>query len=161
MNYILKYLAYLLRFRRLSTLNLSSICFLFFIAIQYAHAEDNHALLITGASSNIAHISQHDLRRIYLGGSAVETPGVKNPIINKSDIKTYKLFLKNIMHMNEGSYKRKVIKRVFRQGSDKIEEINNLSQLDIHFKNNPDDICYISEKDSKLLINIKIIKELW
>jgi len=65
------------------------------------------------------------------------------------------------MHMSEGSYKRKVIKRVFRQGSNKIKEINNLSDLDRHFIEHPNDICFISDKDRKHLINSKTIKELW
>lgn len=161
MNYIFNYLTYLPGRINISTSGLISACFLLLLSSPYSHAEDNHAFLITGSSSEITFVSQHDLRRIYLGGSAINTPDIANPVINKADPETYKLFLKNVMHMNEGSYKRKVIKRVFRQGSDKIIEISNLSKLDQHFKNNPNDICYISDKDSKHLINIKIIRELW
>ena len=161
MNYIFNYLTYLPGRINISTSGLISACFLLLLSGTYSHAEDNHAFLITGSSSEITFVSQHDLRRIYLGGSAINTPDIANPVINKTDPEIYKLFLKNVMHMNEGSYKRKVIKRVFRQGSDKIIEISNLSKLDQHFKNNPNDICYISDKDSKHLINIKIIRELW
>ena len=161
MNYIFNYLTYLPGRINILRSGLIRACLLLFLSCSYSYAEDSHAFLITGSSSEITFVSQHDLRRVYLGGSAIDTPNIANPVINKTDIETYKLFLKNIMHMNEGSYKRKVIKRIFRQGSDKIIEISSLSKLDEHFKNNPNDICYISDKDNKHLINTKIIKELW
>ncbi|MDH5471345.1 MAG: hypothetical protein OEY61_00680 [Gammaproteobacteria bacterium] len=126
-----------------------------------SYAEDDHVFLITGSRSNISSISKHDLRRIYLGGTAINIPEPTNPIINKIDISTYRLFLKNIMHMTENGYKRKVVKRVFRQGSDKIIEIKNLNELDNHFKEHPNDICFISSKHSSQMLNIKIIKTLW
>ena len=161
MNYILTYLTYLLSTTGIRILKFTGASLLFFLSAANGYAEDNHAFLITGATSDITFVSQHDLRRIYLGGSAIDEPNIENPILNKADPDTYKLFLKNIMHMTEGSYKRKVIKRIFRQGSDTIKEISNLSELDQHFKEHPNDICFVSSKNSKHLINTKTIKELW
>jgi len=136
-------------------------CFLLFLFSSHVNAEDYHAFLITGSSSEVTSVSLHDIRRIYLGGTAIESVNIKNPILNMADHSTYKLFLKNVMHMTEGGYKRKVVKRIFRQGSDKIKVIKDLRKLDQHFKEHPNDICYISEKDNKHLINTKIIRKLW
>ncbi|MCW9005232.1 MAG: hypothetical protein OQK70_08215 [Gammaproteobacteria bacterium] len=161
MNHIFKHLIHLFdtlsSARKLTTI----ACFLLFLFTSHVNAEDNHAFLITGSSSKTTSVSLHDVRRIYLGGTAIEAVNIENPVLNKADHNTYKLFLKNVMHMTEGGYKRKVIKRIFRQGSDKIKAINDLRELDQHFKEHPNDICYISEKDHKHLINTKIIRPLW
>ena len=160
MNHINTYLNLLSHFKSYPVSRLFT--FLLFYLLSFpCLSEQEPVFLITGSKSEITHVSQYDLRKIYLGGTAADNPHINKPVLNKKDMKLYRQFLKNIMHMTDNGYKRKVIKRIFRQGSDKIVEIYDLNKLDQHLKDNPNDLSFITESDLKHMLNIKKLKKLW
>lgn len=78
-----------------------------------------------------------------------------------SDKALFNDFIKNVMHMTEDGYKRKVIKRVFRRGSNYIQEAFTTDEIIAHLMANKNDISYIRTSEIKGNNNIKIIATLW
>lgn len=118
-------------------------------------------VLVSSKNSTTVQIQRKDLRRIFLGIRAAEHYQVNKPVLNLSDHKTYSLFLKNIMYLTESGYKRKLIKRVFRQGADQIQQIENTDQLTQHLASHPNDISFMSKQEALKHNDLKIIQVLW
>jgi len=123
------------------------------------------AVLVSAKHSKIEKINIIDIRRLYLRmpvskGAALINPGI-NPVINHSDSEIYQAFLKNIMRMTEKGYRRKLIKRMFRQGASKIKEISDKEQLINYLKSHPKYITIMSEKNAALSDDVIVIQKLW
>ena len=127
----------------------------------FVYADSVKGVLVVSEKSELNQISRLEIRRIYLGLPASIQPKVENPILNVNDKEFYRAFLKNVMHMTENGYRRKSVKRIFRQGGGKILEIGDLEKLVEHLRNNPNDISFMDEVTAKKAPGIKVIKELW
>ena len=134
--------------------------FLLFILSQPAYSDDS-VVLVTSKASAIEHVTLLDVRRIYLGITPKDSSHINKPVLNLSDKTTYNNFIKNVMHMTEDGYRRKIVKRVFRRGNDYIIEIPSLDELIEHLKNNKNDISYMKKSDIQDSYDIKIIAVLW
>ena len=119
------------------------------------------AVLVSAKNSNINQLDKKDIRRLFLGLRPIHSQQTNIPIINTSNPDTYKLFLKNIMFLTERGYERKLIKRVFRQGADKIESFDSISALAQHLKQHPDNITFMLKQDALNQPGLKIIQALW
>lgn len=126
-----------------------------------AHAKNPAGVLVTAEPTDISELKLIDIRRIYLGLPVDSLDNHIHPVINKSDIKIYKEFIRTVMRMTEKGYKRKLIKRVFRQGSDKIEELHSHEALVEYLINNPGNISFMSEEQAKKSRGLKVIQLLW
>lgn len=135
------------------------LCTLTFFKPSYA--QDVIGVLVAAESSPVKKISVLEIRRIYLGLSSSQDSVIRNPVINLSDHKTYKAFLKKVMHMTENGYQRKLIKRIFRQGGEKISEVGNITDLVSHLENNRYDVSFMDEDTAKKTKGIKVIQALW
>lgn len=123
---------------------------------------DNHsAVLVCSKNSTIDALDILDVRRIFLGLQPVDKSQTIKPVINLTNKKLYKDFLKNVLHMTEDGYKRKIIKRVFRQGSDYIVEARTTEELIKQLTDNPDEISFITPEQARELENIRIVQTLW
>jgi len=133
-----------------------------FITTTPAFADSSAGVLVSSKASSIqGKIKRKDLRRIFLGIRPALKYQVDKPILNTADKDTYALFLKNILFLTESGYKRKLIKRVFRQGADEINAIDSRQQLEQHLLSNPNDISFMSKQQAENHTNLKIIQELW
>ena len=65
------------------------------------------------------------------------------------------------MFLTERGYKRKMIKRVFRQGADKIDSFDSIKKLTSHLNKHPDNITFMLKKDAINQPELKIIQALW
>jgi len=65
------------------------------------------------------------------------------------------------MFLTERGYERKLIKRVFRQGADKIESFDSINALAQHLKQHPNNITFMMKKDALSQPDLKIIQALW
>jgi len=65
------------------------------------------------------------------------------------------------MHMTEDGYQRKLIKRIFRQGGRKIQEVDNIADLVNHLENNHYDVSFMDEATAKKTKGIKVVQVLW
>jgi len=119
------------------------------------------AVLVSAKSSNVNVFDKKDIRRLFLGLRPIHSQQTNIPIINTSNRKAYKLFLKNIMFLTERGYERKLIKRVFRQGADKIESFDSINALTKHLKQHPDNITFMLKQDALSRPDLKIIQALW
>jgi len=123
---------------------------------------DNHsAVLVCSKNSTINTLDSLDIRRIFLGMNPVNQNQSITPVLNLANKKLYKDFLKNVLHMTEEGYKRKIIKRVFRQGADYIKETKTTDDLIKQLTDNPDEISFISPEQARKHKNIKIMQTLW
>ena len=137
---------------------------LIFLALAFftpSYAQGMGGVLVAAESSQVQKTSVLEIRRIYLGLPSSPDSLIKKPVINMSGQKTYKAFLKNIMHMTEKGYQRKLIKRIFRQGDAKIMETKNITDLVSHLEKNPHDVSFMDEDTAKRTKGIKVVQVLW
>ena len=130
------------------------------LSIDLSYAE-NKVVLIAAKGSGIESISNRDIRRVFLGLKSADSEIVNRPVINLNNKEIYEEFLKNIMHMTEGAYKRKLVKRIFRNGSEEIKEVEMLNELNAHLTNNVGDISFVENTVFDKMTDIEVIKVLW
>lgn len=135
-----------------------------FIALAFfapSYAQDVGGVLVASENSQVKTISILEIRRVYLGLPPSPNSLIKKPVINLSDEKTFKAFLKNIMHMTEKGYQRKLIKKIFRQGGRKVKETHSIDELISHLDENPHDVSFMDEDTAKRTKGIKVLQVLW
>lgn len=128
--------------------------------IKPCYAEDK-VVLIAAKGSGIESISNRDIRRVFLGLKSADSELVNKPVINLYNRELYEDFLKNVMYMTEGAYKRKIIKRIFRNGTKEIKEIEMLNELNMHLTNNVGDISFVYNDAVEIMHDIEVVKVLW
>lgn len=122
---------------------------------------DSQTVIVTSKSSDISLMKTTDIRRIFLGLRPINSSQKNIAIINTSNRKAYKLFLKNIMFLTERGYKRKLLKRVFRQGADKINSFDSIKDVTTNLKTNPNHFTFMLKEDALSQPDLKIIQALW
>lgn len=136
------------------------VVLLFIVIIKPSYAE-NKVVLIAAKGSGIESISIRDIRRIFLGLKSADSKFVNKPVINLHNREVYEEFLKNVMHMTEGAYKRKLVKRIFRNGSEEIKEVEMLDVLNMHLVSNVGDVSFIEYAAIEKMHDIEVVKVLW
>ncbi len=129
--------------------------------VSIVEAVQPSCVLVTSENSSVEETSLLDIRRIYLGLAVSNNNRVVKPVINTSSKDLYREFLKNIMHMTEKGYKRKLVKRVFRQGGRKILSIDSTVNLVEYLRKNPDNVSFMKYEDARNQKALKIIQVLW
>jgi len=137
------------------------LVFLAFSIFKASYAQDSGGVLVVAESSQVQKTSVLEIRRIYLGLPSAPDSLIKKPVINLSSQKIYKTFLKNIMHMTENGYRRKIVKRIFRQGGEKVREIQSIVELVNYLGRNPHDVSFMDEDTAKQTEGIKVVQVLW
>lgn len=127
----------------------------------HADASEGKVALVAAKGSGIETMHLRDIRRLYLGYKSVNSMSAKNPVLNVQSGALYDEFLKNIMHMTEGSYKRKLVKRIFRQGIEEIKKVVTLKELNDHLKENIGDISFVEISSIEGMDDIEVIQILW
>jgi hypothetical protein len=122
---------------------------------------DQAVVLIAAKGSGIESISNRDIRRIFLGLKSADSTMVKKPVLNMHDKEIYQDFLKNVMHMTEGTYKRKLVKRIFRNGAEEIKQVDGLDALNEHLTSNVGDISFVDQSTAEEMHDIEVVKILW
>jgi len=128
--------------------------------IKPSYAEDK-VVLIAAKGSGIESISNRDIRRVFLGLKSTDSELVNKPVINLHNREVYEKFLKNVMHMTEGAYKRKIVKRIFRNGTKEIKEYGMLDELNAHLTLNVGDISFVEVAAVEKMHDIEVVKVLW
>jgi len=147
---------------RINATALCSFLLCLFLSTSTAFADSSIGVLVSSNASSVqGKIHRKDLRRIFLGIRPAAKYQVDKPVLNSGDSKTYASFLKNILFLTENGYKRKLIKRVFRQGADEIKSIKSIDKLEQHLLSHPNDISFMSKQQAENHPNLKIIQELW
>ena len=137
------------------------ILVLYILFLNNSYAQNSGGVLVVWESSQVQKTSVLEIRRIYLGLPSSKESLIKKPIMNSSNLATYKIFLKNIMHMTEKGYQRKIVKRIFRQGGEKVKEVKNITELINHLKNNLNDISFMDKETAKKTKGLKVVQVLW
>jgi hypothetical protein len=130
------------------------------ITARPCHAE-NQVVLIAAKGSGIEMLSNRDIRRIFLGLKSADSEHVNKPVLNLYNREIYEEFLKNVMHMTEGAYKRKLVKRIFRYGAEEIKELNMLDELNTHLVRNIGDISFVDYNAVEKMQDVEVVKVLW
>lgn len=137
------------------------ISVLLLFVLPTAASAEAKVVLIAASGSNIEAVSSRDIRRLYLGLKVADNESVRKPVLNLQSDELYDEFLKNIMRMTEGSYKRKLVKAIFRQGREKILEISSLKQLNDHLLKNRGDVSFVEITAIENMQNIEVVQILW
>lgn len=140
---------------------IAAFIFALLVATAHANASEGEVVLIAAKGSGIEVMRLMDVRRLYLGLKSVDSETVKNPVLNVQSRVLYDEFLKNVMHMTEGSYKRKLVKRIFRQGIEEIKEVTSLKELNDYLLGNIGDISFVETSSIRNMENIEVIQILW
>jgi len=139
---------------------LLAVAMLMIAIIKPSYAEDK-VVLIAAKGSGIESISNRDIRRVFLGLKSADSELVNKPVINLHNREVYEEFLKNVMYMTEGAYKRKIVKRIFRNGTEEIKEVEMLKELNAHLVSNIGDISFVEDADVERMHDIEVVKVLW
>ena len=126
-----------------------------------AASGEGKVALIAASGSNIEAMSPRDIRRLYLGIKSADNSSVRNPVINIHSEDLYDNFLKNIMRMTAGSYKRKLVKAIFRQGKEEILEMKSLQELNDHLLENKGDVSFVDVASIENMESIEVVQILW
>lgn len=118
-------------------------------------------VLVVAQDSPVEKISLLEIRRIYLGLEPTEDSHINRPVMNLTDPLLYKAFLRNVMHMTESGFRRKTVKRIFRQGGEKVTQIKSHAVLIEHLKNNKNDVTFMDLKTAQQSTGIKVVQVLW
>jgi hypothetical protein len=86
---------------------------------------------------------------------------VNKPVINRFNKKLYEDFLKNVMHMTEDGYKRKIVRRVFKYGAEYIKELYSIEEIAEHLSAHPDDVVFVSTANLSEIKDARVIARLW
>jgi len=130
------------------------------VVVNMSYAESTTGVLVAAESSPIQKTNILEIRRMYLGLPS-STSLIKNTVMNISDSTVYRMFLKNIMHMTDKGYRRKMVKRIFRQGGKKVIEMQDITELVNYLVENPYDVSFMSEDMAKNTKGIKVVQVLW
>ena len=128
--------------------------------VSMASASDS-GVLVAAVDSPVQKMSIIEIRRIYLGLPPSEESRINQPVMNLSDPVLYKAFLKNVMHMTEMGFRRKTVKRIFRQGGEKVKQLKSNSELIEHLKNNNNNVTFMDSKTAQQSREIKVVQVLW
>jgi hypothetical protein len=118
-------------------------------------------VLVAAQDSPVEKISLLEIRRIYLGLEPTVDSRINQPVMNLTDPLLYRAFLRNVMHMTESGFRRKTVKRIFRQGGEKVAQIKSNSMLIEHLKNNKNDVTFMDLKTAQQSTEIKVVQVLW
>lgn len=132
-----------------------------FMMFGNVYADNSSVVLVAAETSNIIQCENVEIRRIYLGLPSSTDSLIKQSAHNVSDQKIYKLFIKNVMHMTENSYQRKIVKKIFRQGAVKLTEINTIEGLVQYLNDNPQSVSYMKKDIALKTKGIKVVQVLW
>ncbi|HEY9200703.1 MAG TPA: hypothetical protein VIQ81_03810 [Gammaproteobacteria bacterium] len=124
-------------------------------------SESDSGVLVAAQDSPVQKVDILEIRRIYIGLESSAGSGINQPVMNLSDPFLYKTFLKNVMHMTESGYRRKTVKRIFRQGGERVKQIESHAELIEYLKNNKNDVSFMDFKTAQQIREIKVIQILW
>lgn len=129
--------------------------------VNAAEGNSDSGVLVVAQGSPVQKISVLEIRRIYLGLEPLAESHINRPVINLSARVLYKAFLENVMHMTERGYRRKTVKRIFRQGGEKVKQIKSHSELIEHLKNNKNDVTFMDLKTAQQSKEVRVVQVLW
>jgi len=118
-------------------------------------------VLVASEDSQVQKVSIIEVRKIFIGLPASESSKIHQPVINNSDKQVYQIFLRKVLRMTDKGYKRKLIKRIFRQGSEKIKSLNKKDKLVQYLRDNPNDVSFMLKENAEKIKGIKVIQQLW
>lgn len=142
--------------------NMACVIFMLLMSPVNVNANEGKVALIAAKGSAIEKMHLMDIRRLFLGFKlSVDGAAVKNAVLNVQSKLLYDEFMKNVMHMTEGSYKRKMVKRVFRQGRKRIREVSSLRELNDHLLENVGDISFVEMSSIDDMESVEVVQILW
>lgn len=144
----------------ISVLNTVLVLMLTYTVSAFASTEKSVGVLVAADSSPVHKISILEIRRLYLGLPSSDGL-IKETVINLADPVAYKNFLKNVMHMTDNGYRRKIVKRIFRQGGRKVNEIQNIAEIVSYLEEHPYAVSFMAEETARKTKTIKVVQVLW
>lgn len=123
-------------------------------------AEEKKLLLVANQTAPFNSLRLAQIRNIFLGTTVRVSDLELKPIINKTDLHLYQVFLQKVAYMSARSYERRLIGRVFRQGGVRPTVVETESELKNALQAN-NKVTFIWANDLSRFNDIKIIAQLW
>lgn len=116
---------------------------------------------VTGAQSKTASLTQHEVRRLFLGETLIKDGERLVPLLNTGDPLLYEAFLQKVIHLSARHYERQVLARVFRMGGQRPAVYTDSAKLLEALRGEPGRVSYMWEDMVKSSPGVKTIGTLW
>lgn len=118
-------------------------------------------VFVAASGSDVKNISILDIRRLYLGMPAAHNTNIQKVLLNRSSASIHREFLKDILHLTEAAYQRKIAKKIFRRGKGYIDSFDHKSDLVEFLLKNKNTISYMNKADAVNNTDLKVVKLIW
>lgn len=118
-------------------------------------------VFVAARGSDVDSVSILDIRRLYLGMPAAHNTHIQKVLLNRSNDTAHREFLKDILHLTEAAYQRKITKKIFRRGKGYIDSFDRQSDLVAFLLKNKNTISYMNKADVANNRDLKVIQLIW
>lgn len=130
----------------------------------YGHAYAGKArtvVLVADARSNLAELSQRDLRKLYLGFAYADAEGDLIAVRNESDDLLYQVFLQKVLYMSARTYERQLATRSMHAGMKQPDQIFDHNGVASYLQRSSNVVTFMWADDALLLPQLKVVQTLW
>ena len=104
-------------------------------------------VIVTTADSPIQSLTPAEVRKLYLGVPLVAYGIEVLPVLNRSDPELQEMFLQKVLFMSGQVYERRMLAKLYREGGNRIADIDARAQLQPMLAADPRRITYVRRGD--------------
>lgn len=132
---------------------------LLYANIVFAANENSQMVLVSGSTP--PHLTQSELRRLYLGAPVTKHGKKLVPLRNESDELLYEMFLQKVISMSASRYEQFLVKRVYRGAGSRLRVATKFKKVVALLKQRSDMVSFMWKVDAENTNGINIIQPLW
>ena len=118
-------------------------------------------VLVADARSNLAELSQRDLRKLYLGFAYADADGELTAVRNESDDLLYQVFLQKVLYMSARTYERQLATRSMHAGMKQPAQIFNRDGVARYLEHTDNIVTFMWATDALNMPQLKVVQTLW
>jgi len=109
----------------------------------------------------IDHLSAAELQRLFLGMPVTRHGQSLRALVNRSDDRSYQIFLQAVMGMSAPTYQRRLLGRLYRKGIQPPPVVEDFEALLAAVKESPGTVTYVLAGDLPDDPELRVVQELW
>jgi len=124
-------------------------------------AGDLRLLLITKVDYKPLVFDKNELRRLFLGIPVYRNGEALQPLINKSERRSYQVFLQTTLGMSQKRYERSLVSDVYRQGAKTPSIYTNFKKLLRDLNKEENAISFYYDHGEPIGNKFNVVQEIW